>query len=155
VLVALHQIRAEEIDFERACGAEHAEAEHPQRAHYAALLNNRPLFIFAICVVLFQLANASMMPLLGGMLSHKGRSQAAPVIAALIIVPQFIVVLLAPRVGQWAEDYGRKPLLLIGFAVLPIRAILFALTSDPFALIVIQALDGITGAVLGVMTALV
>jgi len=155
VLIALSQIRAEEIDFERACGAEHAEPDRPQRAHYAALLKNRPLFIFAICVVLFQLASASMMPLLGGILAHEGKSQAAPLIAALIIVPQFIVVLLAPQVGQWAEDYGRKPLLLAGFAVLPIRAMLFALTSDPLALIAIQALDGVTGAVLGVMTALV
>jgi MFS family permease len=155
VLVALHRIRADEIDFGRACGAEDAEVDHPQRANYAALLNNRPLIIFAICVVLFQLANASMMPLLGGMLAHKDKSQAAPLIAALIIMPKFIVVLLAPQVGQWAEDYGRKPLLLVGFAVLPIRAILFASTSDPLALIAIQALDGVTGAVLGVMTALV
>src|SRR5215470_12774657 len=116
---------------------------------------NRPLLIFAVCMVLFQLASASMMPLLGGMLAHEGKRQAAPLIAALIIVPQFIVVLLAPQVGQWAEDYGRKPLLLAGFAVLPIRAMLFALTSDPLALIAIQALDGVTGAVLGVMTALV
>ena len=80
---------------------------------------NRPLLIFAVGVVLFQLANASVMPLLGGMLAHEGKHQAAPLIAALIIVPQFIVVLLAPRVGQWAETYGRKPLLLAGFATLP------------------------------------
>jgi MFS family permease len=32
---------------------------------------------------------------------------------------------------------------------------LFALTSNPFALTAIQVLDGVTGAVLGVMTALV
>jgi MFS family permease len=91
VLFALNRIRAEEIDFERASGAEHARADRPQRAHYAALLMNRPLLIFAVCVVLFQLASASMMPLLGGMLAHHGKGQAAPLIAALIIVPQFIV----------------------------------------------------------------
>jgi MFS family permease len=33
--------------------------------------------------------------------------------------------------------------------------VLFALTSDPLVLIVTQVLDGITGAVLGVLTALV
>ena len=36
-----------------------------------------------------------------------------------------------------------------------LRAILFALTSNPVALVVIQVLDGITGVVLGVMTPLV
>ena len=87
--------------------------------------------------------------------ANEGKRQAAPVVAALIIVPQLIVALLAPWVGQRAEKHGRKPLLLVGFAALAIRAVLFALTTNPRALIAIQVLDGITGAVIGVMTALV
>jgi MFS family permease len=70
-------------------------------------------------------------------------------------VPQLLVGLLAPWVGRSAEKQGRKPLLLVGFAALPIRAVLFALISNPLALVVIQLLDVITGAVLGVMTAVV
>jgi MFS family permease len=156
VLIALNRIRAEEIDFGRASGAEHAHADQPERAgRYGALLKNRPLLIFAICMVLFQVANASMLPLVNGMLASEGKGQAAPVIAALIIVPQLIVALLAPWVGRRAEKRGRKPLLLVGFAALAIRAVLFALISNPIALIVVQVLDGITGAVIGVMTALV
>jgi MFS family permease len=155
VLVALGQIRGEEIDFRRASGAEQGSAGRPQRAtRDAALLRNRRLLIFAFCAVLFQLANASMLPLVGGILASESK-QAAPLIAALIIVPQLIVALLAPWVGQQAEKRGRKPLLLLGFVALPIRALLFAVISDPYALIVIQILDGITGAVLGVMTPLV
>jgi MFS family permease len=77
VLVALNQIRAEEIDFGRASGAEPAYADRPQRAgRYAALLKNRPLLIFAICMVLFQVANASMLPLVNGMLAYEGKRQA-------------------------------------------------------------------------------
>jgi MFS family permease len=156
VLVALCQIRAEEIDFGRASGAEQAHADRPQRAgRLAALLQNRSLLIFAICMVLFQVANASMLPLMNGMLASEGKRQAAPIVAALIIVPQLVVALLAPWVGERAEKNGRKPLLLVGFAALPIRAVLFAFISDPLALIAVQLLDGITGAVIGVMTALV
>ena len=156
VLCALNNIRTEEIDFTRASGAEEVHADSPQRAkRLAALLKNPRLLTFAACVVLFQLANASMLPLVNGMLASEGQRQAAPVVAALIIVPQFIVALFAPWVGERAEKHGRKPLLLVGFAALPIRAVLFALTSNPLALIVIQVLDGVTGAVLGVMTALV
>ena len=156
VLVALHQIRAEEIDFGRASGAEQAHADRPQRAgRLAALLQNRSLLIFAICMVLFQVANASMLPLMNGMLASGGKRQAAPLVATLIIVPQLVVALLAPWVGERAEKNGRKPLLLVGFAALPIRAVLFAFISDPLALIAVQLLDGITGAVIGVMTALV
>jgi len=152
VLVSLSQIRGGEIDFARASGAEPADAEGPQRASYAALLKNRQLLTFAACAALFPVANASMMPLLGGGLAYEGKRQAAPLIAALIIVPQLLVGLLAPWVGRSAEKHGRKPLLLVGFAALPIRAVLFALISNPLALIVIQLLDVITGAVLGVLT---
>jgi hypothetical protein len=66
-------------------------------------LRNRRLLIFAFCGVLFQLANASMLPLVSGMLASEGKRQAAPLVAALIIVPQLIVALLAPWVGQRAE----------------------------------------------------
>jgi len=155
VLVSLNRIRAEEIDFGRASGAETANADRPQRASYGALLKNRRLLIFGACAALFQVASASMMPLLGGGLAYEGKRQAAPLIAALIIVPQLLVGLLAPWVGRSAEKHGRKPLLLVGFAALPIRAVLFSVISNSFALIAIQLLDVITGAVLGVMTAVV
>jgi hypothetical protein len=155
VLVALTQIRSEEIDFRRARGADPADAGVPERASRAALLRNRPLLIFAGSSALFQVASASMMPLLSGVLAYEGKRQAAPLIAALIIVPQLLVGLLAPWVGQWAQKYGRKPLLVAGFAALPVRAVLFALINNPIALIVIQLLDVITGAVLGVTTGVV
>jgi MFS family permease len=155
VLIALTQIRGEEIDFGRASGAEQVGGRPRRAARDAALLRNRRLLIFAFCGVLFQLANASMLPLVSGMLAAEGKRQAAPLVAALIIVPQAIVALLAPWVGQQAEKSGRKPLLLIGFAALPVRAALFALINDPFVLVVVQVLDGITGTVLGVMTALI
>jgi MFS family permease len=62
-LVALNQLRAEEIDFGRASGAAPADADRPQRASRTALLKNRRLLIFAGSAALFQVASASMMPL--------------------------------------------------------------------------------------------
>jgi hypothetical protein len=60
-----------------------------------------------------------MMPLVAGGLAQEGKRQAAPLVAALIIVPQLLVGLIAHWVGLLAEKHGRKPLLLVGFAVLP------------------------------------
>jgi hypothetical protein len=48
---------------------------------------------------------------------------------------------------------GRRPLLLVGFSALPIRALLFAWTTDPMILIAAQVLDGVSGTMLGVLTA--
>jgi MFS family permease len=76
-------------------------------------------------------------------------------ISALIIVPQIIVALAAPWAGRQAQSWGRRPLLLIGFGALTVRALLFAVTTNPLLLIGIQLLDGITGSVLGVLTALI
>jgi MFS family permease len=45
--------------------------------------------------------------------------------------------------------------LLLGFAALPARALLFAWTDDPAVLIAAQVLDGVSGTMLGVLTALV
>jgi len=62
---------------------------------------------------------------------------------------------MAPWVGRQAETWGRRPLLLIGFVALPVRALLFSLVTDPPLLFASQLLDGVSGAVVGVMTALV
>jgi len=85
VLIALSQIRAEEIDFERASGgAKHFQGGQTQRAkRQVALLKNHRLLIFAVCSILFQLANASMLPLVSEMLAYEGKRQAAPLVAAL------------------------------------------------------------------------
>jgi MFS family permease len=73
----------------------------------------------------------------------------------LIIVPQVVVAAFAPWVGYHSEKRGRKPLLLIGFAAEPLRAALLAFTSNYAFLIVAQILNGVSGAVIGVMTVLV
>src|SRR5262245_18165933 len=66
-----------------------------------------------------------------------------------------VVALLAPLVGRQARRWGRRPLLLIGFGALPIRALLFAWTADPLFLVGLQLLDGISAAIVGVLTVLV
>jgi MFS family permease len=76
-------------------------------------------------------------------------------ISALIVVPQIVVALLAPWAGRTAATWGRRPLLLLGLAAVPIRSGLFALTTDPTLLVFVQVLDGFSGATLGVLTTLI
>jgi MFS family permease len=113
------------------------------------------LLTFAACLFLFQLANASVLPLVVEDLVYQGEKRSSLVVSALIVLPQIIVAVMAPWVGQWAKNWGRRPLLLIGLAALPIRALLFASVVDPTLVVAFQLLDGISGAVLGVLTALV
>jgi MFS family permease len=70
-------------------------------------------------------------------------------------VPQAIVALMSPTVGAKAQAWGRRPLLLIGFAALAIRGLLFATVHDPYLLVAVQVFDGITAAVFAVMVPLI
>jgi predicted MFS family arabinose efflux permease len=76
-------------------------------------------------------------------------------IAACIIVPQAIVAVMSPSVGSLAQQWGRRPLLLLGFGALAVRGLLFAITHDPYVLVVIQVFDGVTAAVFSVMVPLI
>ena len=101
------------------------------------------------------MANASMLPLAGEELAYSKEALSSLVVAALIMVPQVIVAIMAPWAGSRANTWGRRPLLLIGFAALPIRALVFAWTANPTILIAAQILDGLSGTMLGVLTALI
>ena len=96
-----------------------------------------------------------MLPLIGERLVHAEGRWSSLVTSALIVFPQIIVALLAPWVGRTANTWGRRPLLLIALAIVPVRSAFFAVTTDPALLVLIQLLDGMTGAILGVLTALV
>ena len=156
LFVALARVRAVDIHFGRSCGApRHHGVEQPSRTSRWILLRNSRLVIFATSLFLFQLANASVLPLAGEALVRTSKTNSSLIISALIIVPQVLVALMAPWAGRQAQSWGRRPLLIIGFAALPVRALGFALISDPLFLLPVQALDGISATVLGVLTALV
>lgn len=118
------------------------------------LARDRTLGIFVGCVILFHLANAAMLPLAASMLTLRSSEAATAMVAAAIVVPQAIVAMLSPTVGRLALRWGRRPILIAGFAALPVRGLLFALVVDPRLLVLVQALDGVSAAVLGVLVPL-
>jgi predicted MFS family arabinose efflux permease len=153
-LLALRAISPGEIDPERAHGA---TSRRPARGRVKSgdLMHNRPLLVFAGCLLLFHLANAAMLPLMGSVVTMRSSQWATVLIAACIVVPQIVVAAMSPWIGTRAEIWGRRPLLLIGFAALPIRGLLFASVSNPLLLVVVQLLDGVTASVFAVMVPLV
>lgn len=132
-----------------------AAARAPDSMRWWRLLLDRRVLAFAGCAALFQLANAAMLQLAGGELTKQSGTAATAVIAACIVLPQLVVAALSPWVGRAAERWGRRPLLLLGFLALPLRALLFAATASPALMVSAQSLDGIGGAVLGVLVPLV
>ena len=156
-VMALSAIRADEIDASTRvqAAAEPAAASPNGRGALRALLGNRGLMSFGACMLLFFLANAAMMPLVGSVLTLRASETATALVAACIMVPQAVLAVCAPAVGRATERFGRYPVLLVGFAALPQRGLLLASTTNPYALVAIQVLDGVSASVLGVMVPLV
>ncbi|HEX7449290.1 MAG TPA: MFS transporter [Pirellulales bacterium] len=155
-------IRGGEIDDERARGAAQAResgtesaprngAGSPPAASVAVLLTDRRILAFAAAVVLFHFANAAMLPLVGQKLTQGNAHGAAAYMSACIIAAQLVMVPVAVLASRLAESWGRKPTLLIAFAVLPLRGVLYTCTANPYALVAIQLLDGIGAGIIGVV----
>ena len=168
-LIALSFIRSDEIDYARARNAKsvkqtdgkqpHAKQARNKQAVTAtsilALAKNRELILFTAAIVLFQLADASMLPMMGENLATTRGNHAAIWMSGLIVVPQIVVAVLAPWVGFHSEKRGRRPLLLVGFALEPVRGLLLAATAIYPALVCAQVLSGATGAIIGVLSVIV
>jgi MFS family permease len=154
-LLALARIREGEIDIAQSHGAVMREVPDANATSVLSLVRQRPLVMFASSMLLLQLANAAMLPLMAGVVTARSSQWAPVLIAACIIVPQAIVALVSPSVGSSAQKWGRRPLLLIGFAALAARGLLFATVHDPYLLVAVQLLDGITAAVFSVMVPLI
>jgi predicted MFS family arabinose efflux permease len=153
-ILALRSIAPNEIDYELARGAKE-ESRDGEPVGVSALFRDRPLVIFLICSVMFHFANAAMLPLLGEMLA-KGRGRSSMMfMSACVVTTQLVITMLASWSGRNAGSWGRKPLLLIAFGVLPVRAVLYTLTHHTVALVAIQILDGVGAGIFGVVSVLV
>lgn len=177
-LLAIFSIRTSDLELapRRATHAGVIDRHHrttpPKRV--IEVCRDRALLIFAASVMLFQLGNAALLPTAAGslarafgqlpdltlagispMLAHVHVHSDDLLVAAWIVVPQLFAALLSPRLGRQAQLRGRRRVLLIGFAVMPLRALLFATDGGPGMTVAFQMLDGISAAVLGVMIPLV
>ncbi len=151
-MISIFAIDPRQIDYARSRGA---KSETGKNEGLKALLRDRVLLAFLLSAFLFHTANAAMLPDLGEMLARGRARTAAPFMAACVIVTQLVIACSAAWIGRRAGTSGRKPLLLVGFGVLPLRGLLYTLTQATGALIAIQILDGVANAIFGVVSILV
>ncbi|HET6605667.1 MAG TPA: MFS transporter [Rhodopila sp.] len=144
-------IPAHAIDHRRARGGH----EGGEPVGMLTLFACRPLLAFGICTVLFHLANAPLLPLVGQKLASSHPKLATAMMSSCIIAAQMIMLPIAVAVGHNADRFGRKPLLLIGFGILPIRGVLYVMSDNAAWLIGVQLLDGVGAGILGAITPLV
>lgn len=150
-VIAVACVSPEAIDHDQARGLDPADAGHRQPSGLSVLLSNRPLLLFAICCALFHLANAAMLPLVSQKLAQANLQMATPLTSACIVAAQLVMVPAALLVGAKADLWGRKPLLLAGFLILPLRGVLYTLSDDAYWLVAVQLLDGVGAGLFGAL----
>jgi MFS family permease len=151
VVIAALMIKAKLIDNDLARGLNARDEGEDQPSGLAVLLRNRPLLMLAAVTMLWQLANGAMLPITGQKLALGNTHQGALFQAALIIVAQLVMIPMAMLVGRNADRWGRKPLFVAAFVVLPIRGLLFVLAGNTASIIAIQALDGVGAGLQGAL----
>ena len=148
-IVAVLAIEPRSIDHALARGSDNRRGGQPSGLR--VILECKPLLIFTASITLFHFANAAMLPLVGEKLAQSNKGAETLFMAACIITAQLVMMPMAMLVGHKADSWGRKPILLAGFAVLPIRGVLFTLTQNPYALVSIQVLDGVGAGIFGAL----
>jgi len=151
---AVLSIPAASIDHNRARGADPDSADQ-EGSNWRTLVECRPLVVFAVCAMLFHFANAPLLPLVGQKLALANRELATAMMSSCIVAAQLVMLPVALFAGRKADQWGRKPILLVGFAILPVRAILYTFSDSNAWLIAVQLLDGVGAGIFGVLTPLV
>lgn len=149
----LRFIDNEEIDYQLSRGS--ISKEKPVSFNSSGAIISNPLFIiFTTCCVLYHFANAAMLPLAGQYIVSANKVDASVYMSACIVIAQLVMVPTAAWSSKKSTG-GRKWLMLICFAALPVRGILYTLSPNPYFITSVQILDGISAGIFGVVSILI
>jgi MFS family permease len=149
-IVSIRAIPEGAIDHDLARGLhEGTDAERGAPSGLSILLTCRPLLIFAVCVTLFHLSNAAMLPLVGQKLALQDRNLGTSLMSACIIAAQIVMAPMAMLVGAKADCWGHKRFFLAALLILPVRGTLYTLSDNAAWLVGVQLLDGIGAGIFG------
>jgi MFS family permease len=144
---AVFLIRQSDLDDRRAQGLA-VRRNCPAVVRFRELICDWRIAVLLASAAMFHLANAPVMPLVAQKVKHLGGSSSQ--VAGVVLAAQAVMIPVALLAGWLGESWGRKPVLAIGFIVLPARIALYGLSDDPSMLVALQTLDGVGAGIFGV-----
>lgn len=154
-LVCLRRIQPGDIDHERARGGDlqphqPAPGANPPPSVWRVLTGSRELTLLAITMLLFHLGNAAMLPLFAQSNATRGLVDPSVFTASTVIMAQLVMIPTALCAGWYACRFDYRALIITALLALPLRGLIAGFWESPWALIPVQALDGIGAGLLGV-----
>jgi MFS family permease len=152
-LLSLAFIQPQEIDYHRARESpkDPKTGESLPPLSLRQLFKRKAIFIFNGAIILYYIANAAQIAMVGQILATKHPQEDALFLAGCMLIAEFVMIGTAFGMGFIVNRLGRKPIFLTAFCILPIRAILFTFTDNPYLLLSIQILDGMAAGIIGVI----
>lgn len=144
-------MRERDLDEHVASGLSSPDASQPSEWGY--LFKDRTVILLLISIFLFHLANAPILPMVALYVKHLGGSDNW--MTATVLTAQVVMIPVAWLAGRYCDVWGRKPVLAVAYAVLPLRVAAYAFARTPEMVVYLQALDGIGAGIYGVAVAAV
>ena len=151
-LAIAFQIHGKDINY----SAARAEAGDDKATEsWQDLLGDRKLRKFCIAVTLFYLANAALLPLVSQVLAGGKGNAPSFYVSACIVVAQLTMIPVTAWTGKLGDLWGRKPLMLLAFITLLLRALLYAFNQQPWFLVSMEVLNGIASGIFSVLSVVI
>jgi MFS family permease len=110
---------------------------------WRVLVASKPLIVLAVCLGLFHLGNAAMLPLYGLALVAAHKGEPASTVAMTIVGAQAVMVGASLMAMTMAEKRGYWLVILITFIALPLRGLVAASVIAGWGVFPVQILDGV------------
>jgi MFS family permease len=114
-----------------------------QAEGFKTLLHNKPMLILAASLAAFHLGNGAMLPLYGMAVVGANKGNASIFVAETVVVAQAVMIVASLLAMKMASGKGYWFVMLISFAVLPLRGFLAGTFIEQWGVWPVQALDGI------------
>jgi MFS family permease len=152
-LISLLFIRPNEIDYRiaRELSIDRTTGKAFPPLPLQQIFRRKAILIFNFAIVIYYIANAAQIALIGQLLANQYPQSDVFFLAACMLIAECAMIGTAFGMSFIVNHIGRKPLFLTAFCILPIRAILYTLTDNPFFLLSIQILDGIAAGIIGII----
>ena len=117
---------------------------------WASLFENRALLVAAVALMLFYLGDAAMLPLYGMAVVAAHRGDPAGFVAMTIVVAQGVMVVTSLVAMKLAARRGYWLVLLIAFALLPLRGLVASVLITGWGVWPVETIDGVTSGLMSV-----
>ena len=114
-----------------------------QAEGFRTLLRNRPLLILTGALATFHLGNGAMLPLYGMAVVGANKGDPSLFVAETVVIAQAVMIVASLLAMKIASGRGYWLVMLISFAVLPLRGFLAGTFIEQWGVWPVQALDGI------------